>query len=52
MENIENMPRPEIVMVADAVAREKNIEKEDVLRKPAYAVGNIYYPIMSMLGKY
>ncbi len=31
---------------------EENIEKEDVLRKPAYAVGNIYYPIMSMLGKY
>ncbi|HCU59104.1 MAG TPA: transcription termination/antitermination protein NusA [Alphaproteobacteria bacterium] len=30
MENIENMPRPEIVMVADAVAREKNIDKEDV----------------------
>ena len=30
MENTENMPRPEIVMVADAVAREKNIDKEDV----------------------
>ena len=30
MENIENMPRPEIVLVADAVAREKNIDKEDV----------------------
>lgn len=30
MENFENMPRPEIVVVADTVAREKNIEKEDV----------------------
>lgn len=30
MENFDNMPRPEIVAVADAVAREKNIEKEDV----------------------
>ena len=30
MENFENMPRPEIVAVADAVAREKNIDKEDV----------------------
>ncbi|MBQ7659117.1 MAG: transcription termination/antitermination protein NusA [Alphaproteobacteria bacterium] len=30
MENIENMPRPEIVLVADAVSREKNIDKEDV----------------------
>lgn len=30
MENTENMPRPEIVLVADAVAREKNIDKEDV----------------------
>ncbi len=30
MENIENMPRPEIVLVADTVAREKNIDKEDV----------------------
>jgi N utilization substance protein A len=30
MENFENMPRPEIVLVADTVAREKNIEKEDV----------------------
>ncbi len=28
--NIENMPRPEIVLVADTVAREKNIDKEDV----------------------
>ena len=30
MENIENMPRPEIVLVADTVAREKNIDREDV----------------------
>lgn len=30
MENYENMPRPEIVAVADAVARDKNINKEDV----------------------
>ncbi len=30
MPNIENMPRPEIVLVADTVAREKNIDKEDV----------------------
>ena len=30
MENFENMPRPEIVAVADTVAREKNIEREDV----------------------
>ena len=30
MQNIEAMPRPEIVLVADMVAREKNIEKEDV----------------------
>lgn len=30
MENTENMPRPEIVSVADAVSREKNIDREDV----------------------
>lgn len=30
MVNIENMPRPEIILVADTVAREKNIEREDV----------------------
>ena len=30
MENLENMPRPEIVVVADTVAKEKEIEKEDV----------------------
>lgn len=30
MQTFESMPRPEIIMVADAVAREKNIDKEDV----------------------
>jgi len=30
MSNIENMPRPEIILVADTVAREKNIDREDV----------------------
>lgn len=30
MVNVENMPRPEIVLVADTVAREKNIERDDV----------------------
>lgn len=30
MENFENMPRPEIVAVADAVAQEKSIDREDV----------------------
>lgn len=30
MSNIENMPRPEIVLVADTVAREKNIDRDDV----------------------
>ena len=30
MQNIEAMPRPEIVLVADTVAREKNIDREDV----------------------
>ena len=29
MENIVNMPRPEILMVADTVAREKNIDREN-----------------------
>lgn len=29
MQNIESMPRPEIILVADTVAREKNIDKED-----------------------
>lgn len=31
MQNIESMPRPEIILVADTVAREKNIERDDVL---------------------
>ena len=31
MQTQENMPRPEIILVADTVAREKNIDKEDVL---------------------
>lgn len=30
LENIESMPRPEILLVADTVAREKNIDREDV----------------------
>ena len=30
MKNIESMPRPEIILVADTVAREKNIDREDV----------------------
>ena len=30
MSNIENMPRPEIILVADTVAREKSIDREDV----------------------
>ena len=30
MENMESMPRPEIILVADTVAREKNIDREDV----------------------
>lgn len=38
MDNIENMPRPEIVMVADAVAREKNIDKEDVFKAMEIAI--------------
>ncbi len=38
MENFENMPRPEIVAVADAVAREKNIDKEDVLTAMEVAI--------------
>ena len=31
MQNLESMPRPEIILVADTVAREKNIDKEDVI---------------------
>lgn len=38
MENIENMPRPEIVLVADAVSREKNIDKEDVFMAMEVAI--------------
>ena len=38
MENIENMPRPEIVLVADAVSREKNIDKEDVFTAMEIAI--------------
>ncbi len=30
MQNIENMPRPEVLLVADTVAREKNIDREEV----------------------
>ena len=30
MQNTESMPRPEIILVADTVAREKNIDREDV----------------------
>ena len=38
MPNIENMPRPEIVSVADTVAREKNIDKEDVFAAMEVAI--------------
>lgn len=38
MENIVNMPRPEILMVADAVAREKNIDREDVFEAMEQAI--------------
>jgi len=38
MENIENMPRPEIVLVADAVAREKDIDKEEVFEAMEVAI--------------
>ena len=38
MENIENMPRPEIILVADTVAREKNIERDDVLEAMEIAI--------------
>jgi len=38
MENIENMPRPEIVLVADTVAREKNIDREDVFTAMEIAI--------------
>ena len=38
MQNIENMPRPEIILVADTVAREKNIDKEDVFTAMEVAI--------------
>lgn len=38
MSNIENMPRPEIILVADTVAREKNIDKEDVFTAMEVAI--------------
>ena len=38
MQKIENMPRPEIILVADTVAREKNIEKEDVFEAMEIAI--------------
>ena len=38
MQTQENMPRPEIVLVADTVAREKNIDKEDVFEAMEIAI--------------
>ena len=38
METFENMPRPEIVLVADTVAREKNIDRDDVLEAMEIAI--------------
>lgn len=38
MQNIESMPRPEIILVADSVAREKNIDKEDVFTAMEVAI--------------
>lgn len=38
MQNTENMPRPEIILVADTVAREKNIDREDVLEAMEIAI--------------
>ena len=38
MQNIESMPRPEIILVADTVAREKNIERDDVLEAMEIAI--------------
>lgn len=38
MENFENMPRPEIVAVAETVARDKNIDKEDVFTAMEVAI--------------
>ena len=40
MQNIESMPRPEIILVADTVAREKNIERDDVLEAMEIAIQN------------
>lgn len=38
MQNIENMPKPEILLVADAAAREKGIDKEDVFEAMEVAI--------------
>ena len=38
MDNFENMPRPEIVLVADTVAREKIIDRDDVLEAMEVAI--------------
>lgn len=38
MENFENMPRPEIILVADTVAKEKEIDKEDVFTAMEIAI--------------
>ena len=38
METTENMPRPEIILVADTVAREKSIERDDVLEAMEIAI--------------
>ncbi len=38
MENIINMPRPEILQVADVVARDKNITREDVFEAMEQAI--------------
>ncbi len=38
MQNLESMPRPEIILVADTVAREKNIDKDDVLEAMEIAI--------------
>ena len=38
MQNIESMPRPEVILVADTVAREKNIDREDVFEAMEVAI--------------
>ncbi len=38
MQNTESMPRPEIILVADTVAREKNIDREDVFTAMEVAI--------------